>query len=152
MDRRSSSVDDQVAELTRRLTPEATAIKTARSLAELRSEPNEERTAFSTCYAGALDVMRYNTLNQIRAIPLVARCLVVLRLSGEAISWLFLWVSRAARRCTAAAEQKCSTGMMRKNQIGSRAGLGSKQFGISGTEAHTRRQEAREHSRLRGHS
>ena len=35
--------------------------------------------------------MRPNTLNQIRAIPLVARCLVVLRLSREAISWLFLW-------------------------------------------------------------
>ena len=91
MDRRSSSVDDQVAELTRRLPPEATAIKTARSLAELRSEPNEERTAFSTCFAGALDVMRYNTLNDIRTIPLVSKSLVVLSLIGAAISWLFLW-------------------------------------------------------------
>ena len=36
-------------------------------------------------------------------------------------------MSRAARRCTAAAEQKCSTGMMRKNQIGSRARLGQEQ-------------------------
>ena len=35
--------------------------------------------------------MRYNTLNDIRAIPLVAKCLVVLRLVGAAISWLFLW-------------------------------------------------------------
>ena len=35
--------------------------------------------------------MRYNTLNDIPEIPLVARCLVVLRLSGEAIRWLFLW-------------------------------------------------------------
>ena len=35
--------------------------------------------------------MRYNTLNDIRAIPLVAKCLVVLGLIGAAISWLFLW-------------------------------------------------------------
>ena len=35
--------------------------------------------------------MKYNTLNDIRAIPLVAKCLVVLGLIGAAISWLFLW-------------------------------------------------------------
>ena len=35
--------------------------------------------------------MRYNTLNDIRAIPLVAKCLVVLNLIGAVISWLFLW-------------------------------------------------------------
>lgn len=39
----------------------------------------------------ALDAMRYNTLNDIRAIPLVAKCLVVLNLIGAGISWLFLW-------------------------------------------------------------
>ena len=35
--------------------------------------------------------MRYKTPSQIRTIPLVARFLVVLRLIGAAISWLFLW-------------------------------------------------------------
>ena len=35
--------------------------------------------------------MRYNTLNDIRAVPLVAKCLVVLRLIGATISWVFLW-------------------------------------------------------------
>ena len=35
--------------------------------------------------------MRYNTLNDIRTIPLVAKGLVVLNLIGAAISWLLLW-------------------------------------------------------------
>ena len=35
--------------------------------------------------------MRYNTLNDIQAVPLGAKCLVVFRLVGAAISWLFLW-------------------------------------------------------------
>ena len=39
----------------------------------------------------ALDAMRYNTLKDIRAIPLVAKSLVVLNLIGAAIGWLFLW-------------------------------------------------------------
>ena len=39
----------------------------------------------------ALGAMRYSTLNDIRAIPLVAKSLVVLNLIGAVISWLFLW-------------------------------------------------------------
>ena len=43
---------------------------------------------------------------------------------------LALWpatLSGTARRCTAEAEQKCPSGMMRKNQIGSLAGFGQEQ-------------------------
>ena len=53
---------------------------------------NEEEAVFPTsCLTGPLHAMRYETLNQIRTIPLVAKFLVVLRLTGAAISWLFLW-------------------------------------------------------------
>ena len=51
----------------------------------------EERTVSPTCFAGALHAMRYETLNEIRTIPLVAKSLMVVRLIGAAISWLFLW-------------------------------------------------------------
>ena len=46
---------------------------------------------FPTRWTGSLHAMRYETLNQIRTIPLVAKFLVFLRLIGAAISWLFLW-------------------------------------------------------------
>ena len=39
----------------------------------------------------ALVAMKYSTLNDIRAIPLVAKSLVVLNLIGAVIGWLFLW-------------------------------------------------------------
>ena len=42
-------------------------------------------------------------------------------------------VSRAARRCTTAAEESCATRTMRKNRIGSRAGSGQEQ-GSAGPE------------------
>ncbi len=52
---------------------------------------NEEGTVFPTCLSGSLHAMGYETLNQIRTIPLVTKFLVVFRLTGAAISWLFLW-------------------------------------------------------------
>ena len=39
----------------------------------------------------ALNAMKYKSLNNIWAIPLVANCLVVLNLSGVGVRWLFLW-------------------------------------------------------------